>query len=351
MTRKEIQKISLQYRTLSSQMLKMNCQEEMYCIQQYFDFITNTPLIIDYINECKTQEYDFEKIFEDKGWRDILELPSQKKEMVSYGYQLLQYILDGPKDLIGFCIGYTRSNKISDNIEAFVRKSIEPFVVSVRTYIELCFIDCIEETMTGTENKLTTIFLSYCQKDTDIADFLEESMTPYIQGKAKLSRDIRDVEYHESFKRFMQSIEKHDFVISLISDNYLTSRNCMYEMLEVVKDSNFSEKLLFIVLNDEDARYYKVVPFKSVGADVYTMSGQAKYSKYWSAVDKNLDREIEEIGNPTYAITQIKEKRIVQKILLDMPEFLEFVRDNKGISFSEQVANGFADMISFMKLY
>ena len=44
--RKEIQKISLQYRTLSSQMLKMNSQEEIYCIQQYFAFITKTELIM-----------------------------------------------------------------------------------------------------------------------------------------------------------------------------------------------------------------------------------------------------------------------------------------------------------------
>ena len=49
MNRKEIQKISLQYRTLSSQMLKMNSQEEIYCIQQYFDFITRTEFIINYI--------------------------------------------------------------------------------------------------------------------------------------------------------------------------------------------------------------------------------------------------------------------------------------------------------------
>lgn len=44
MNRKEIQKISLQYRTLSSQMLKMNSQEEMYCIQQFFDFISETEI-------------------------------------------------------------------------------------------------------------------------------------------------------------------------------------------------------------------------------------------------------------------------------------------------------------------
>lgn len=350
MTKKELQKISLQYRTLSSQMLKMNSQEEMYCIQQYFDFITDTPFIINYINECNTQEYDFKQIFADKEWNEVLELPSKQEALISYGYQLLQYILDGPKYLFGLSRGYTGSNKIADHIEAFVRKSIEPFVVAIRTYIEIGFIDCEEETVIAIENKITTIFLSYCQKDTDIADFLEDTMMPHIQDKAKISRDIRDVEYHESFKRFMQSIEKHDFVIMLISDNYLKSRNCMYEVLEVVKDSNFSEKLLFIVLSDEDAKYYKTTLTESIGADVYSMLGQAKYSKYWSTIDKDLDKEIEEIGSPMYAITQIKEKRIVQKILLDMPEFLEFIRDNKGISFSEHVANNFTDMISFMRL-
>lgn len=349
MKRKELQKISLQYRTLSSQMLKINSQEEMYCIQQYFDFIVRTDFLMDYINECKKEEYDFEQIFANKGWRDMLILPSKQEELISYGYQLLQYILDGPKNLIGLCMGYTGSNKFADNIEAFVRKSIEPFVVAIRTYIELCFIDC-EEIISPIENSTVTIFLSYCHKDVDVADCLEENMEPYIRDKAKITRDIRDVEYHESFKHFMQSIEKHEYVITLISDNYLKSRNCMYEMLEVVKDSNFSEKLLFVVLGNDDVKYYKNEPVESIGADVYSVSGQAKYSKYWSNVDKKLDTEINEISNPMYAIAQIKEKRIVQKILLDLPEFLEFVRDNKGISLSEHIEKGFSDMISFMRL-
>ncbi len=346
MNRKEIQKISLQYRTLSSQMLKMNSQEEIYCIQQYFDFITRTEFIISYINECNKQEYDFEQIFTDKGWRDVLVLPSKQEDLISYGYQLLQYILDGPKNLISLCMGYTRSNKFADNIEAFVRKSIEPFVVAIRTYIELEFIEC-EDVI---EDKKVTIFLSYCQKDADIADYLENSMAHCIHDKARISRDIRDVEYHESFKRFMQSIEKHDYVITIISDNYLKSRNCMFEMLEIVKESNFSKKLQFIVLENDDVKYYKNAPEENIGADVYSAIGQAEYSKYWSSIDKKLENKIEEIGNPMHAILQIKEKQIVQKILLDMPEFLEFIRDNKGISLSEHIEKEFADMISFMQL-
>lgn len=349
MTKKELQKISLQYRTLASQMLKINSQEEMYCIQQFFDFINETSFLKSYIDECITEEYDFKSIFEEKGWRDILELPSNQKELISYGFQLIKYILDGPKQLIGLCMGYTSSNKFSDNIEAFMRKSIEPFVVAVRTYIELNFIDANDENA-NIDKTVKTVFLSYCQKDKDIADCIDEKMGKLLEGTATLSRDIRDVEYHESFKKFMQSIEKHDYVISIISDNYLKSRNCMYEMLEVVKDSKFSQRLLFIVLTNEDAKYYKIAPVQNIGADVYSVSGQAKYLKYWSQMDKELDSEIEEIGNSIYAINQIKEKKIIQKILLDLPDFLEFVRDNKGLSLAEHLEKGFTEMILFMEL-
>ena len=56
------------------------------------------------------------------------------------------------------------------------------------------------------------------------------------------------------------------------------------------------------------------------------------------------------MGDPTRAIHQIKEKRIVQRILLDLPEFMEFIKDAKGISLSEHVDSGFKDIIKFLGL-
>lgn len=348
MNRKELQKISLKYRTLSGQLLKVNAQSEIYCIQQFYDFITNTPLLISYINECRTKEYDFKKIFSEKGWNSVLSLPSDEKELVSYGYQLLEYILDGPKDLFSLCMGYTDSRKFADNIEAFVRRSIEPFVVALRTYLEIEFIDAADDDKSPQDKPTENIFLSYCQKDSDIANYLEEKLQPLIEGQATISRDIRDVEYHESFKRFMNSIEKHDYVITLISDRYLKSRNCMYEMLEVVKDSNFSQRLVFVVISEKDRGLYKTEQELPIEAGVYSASGQAEYSKYWTAEKHKLEREIEEIGNPVYAISQIKEVKILEKILLDLSDFLEFIRDNKGLSISEHTEENFASMLSFM---
>ena len=42
--------------------------------------------------------------------------------------------------------------------------------------------------------------------------------------------------------------------------------------------------------------------------------------------------------------------KIVKKILLELPDFLEFVRDSKGLSLSTHIAENYASMSSFMKV-
>ena len=236
-------------------------------------------------------------------------------------------------------------------IAAFMRKTIEPFITAVKSYLELSLIDCPEnEPEVVAESQEKTLFLSYCQKDSDIANLIEAGLAPHISGKATISRDIRDVEYHESFKKFMQTIETHDFVIMIVSDHYLKSRNCMFEVLEVIKDSQFQKKLAFIVLSDSDIQHYQDQTVPSIGAKVYSLEGQTAYSLHWAKIEKELQEQIDALGDPTRAIHQIKEKRVVQKILLDLPEFMEFIKDAKGLPLSEHIENEFIDIVKFMGL-
>ena len=228
-----------------------------------------------------------------------------------------------------------------------MRKVIEPFVVALRSYLEMSLIDATDA-VEEVDVKGKTIFLSYCQKDSDIADMIDFRLTDKLTGQVHISKDIRDVAYHESFAKFMNSIEDHDYVITIISNRYLHSRNCMYEVLEVVKDSKFHDKLVFIVLSNEDKQYLGASCDEEIGANVYSSSGQTQYSMFWVEEEKRLQQQIEDLGDPTYAISQIKEKRIVQKILLDLPEFLEFIKDNKGLSLSEHLAENFESITKFM---
>ena len=121
-------------------------------------------------------------------------------------------------------------------------------------------------------------------------------------------------------------------------------------MMEIVKNSDFANKLVFIVLSENDRVYYKKEQDLPIEAKVYSASDQAEYSKYWDREYKVLEKKIEEIGNPINAISQIKENKIIQKILLDLPDFIEFIRDHKGLSISEHEAENFRSIIAFINV-
>ena len=79
MTKKELRKISLQFRTLSSQMLKIDSEEEKGCIASFYNFITETPFIHNYLIECHKQDYNFEDCFEQHGFGRKIILPSDQE--------------------------------------------------------------------------------------------------------------------------------------------------------------------------------------------------------------------------------------------------------------------------------
>ena len=349
MTKKELRKISLQFRTLSSQMLKVNEQEEITYIQAFYTFITSTPIIHDYILSCHKTDYDFGAIFKELGYHNKLVLPVDQTDLIDYEFQLIQFILNGKRPLFYYGEYYTTSNQFSDMISAFMRKVIEPFVVALRSYLEISLIDA-EDSESPELPEEKTVFLSYCQKDADIADIIDSGLTNRLQSKAKISRDVRDVAYHESFKKFMRSIRAHDYVVILLSDHYLKSRNCLFEMIEVLKDSRYISKILFIIIDEKDKKYLKNPSEERLGANVFSQDGPAQYILYWRKQEADLQAQIDSIGDPTYAISQVNEKRIVQRILLDLPEFLEFVRDNKGLPLATHIAEGFSSMLQYMGL-
>lgn len=350
MTKKELKIISLNYRTLSSQMLKINTKEDIRYIKIFMDFINQTELILSYINECHKNDYDFKQIIETRGYGKRFELPDNTEDTVDYCYQLLMYIIENNIGLIGLTFGYSKSNKLSDSISAFMRKTIEPFVIAIKNHLEIKLIETDDVIVEDANSEKTMVFLSYCQKDSPIADIVDSGiMTNSNTNKLTITRDIRDVEFHQSFKKFMDSIEDHDYVIMLISDRYLKSRNCLYEVLETIKDSKFKDRLVYIILSNDDAKYFGETDEK-IGADVYSVQDHTNYIMYWKNEEKKINHQIEIIDDSVASIELIKELKHIRKITFDLPELLEFIKDYKGLSLQEHIDSNFDQILKFMQL-
>ena len=153
-------------------------------------------------------------------------------------------------------------------------------------------------------NEKVTIFLSYCHKNKIYADLIDSSIR---NAGYDVKRDIRDVGPWKSFKDFMNSIREQDFCIIIISEDYLKSLNCMYEMNELVKD-DFSNKIIPIVLFD----------------DIYKVEGRTAIIKYWEQQYKDLENQFVTVA-PENSIDISSEMKRIKAILNSITDFLTYI--------------------------
>jgi tetratricopeptide (TPR) repeat protein len=153
-----------------------------------------------------------------------------------------------------------------------------------------------------------TLFLSYSWSDAIIADSIDDALLP---TGVQVKRDIRGIKYKDSIKQYMSQIRDTDFVLLIISDSFIKSSNCMYEVLEILKDKDFKKKILPVVVD---------------GTKIYKAKDQLGIIKYWSNQYEELKAELNSV-NPTDAIEQYKELKHIENIRANVGEFLAYIAD------------------------
>lgn len=168
-----------------------------------------------------------------------------------------------------------------------------------------------EETKSVKERDIlmkANIFLSYCWNDSNEADRIYD----YFKSSQniELHRDNIKIEKWGSIKEYMQSISNMDYTILLISDSYLKSANCMYEVLEVMRDRNYRDKVFPAVIYSE----------------IYNPITRAKYVKHWQNEFSELESTLKEINVQNLGKLNEDLKRR-QDISSNIAEFLDVVSD------------------------
>lgn len=139
-----------------------------------------------------------------------------------------------------------------------------------------------EEAKEGLGNEVPDVFISYAwgKKLEVIVNQIDEALQ---KRGIKIIRDKRDMVYKDSIKKFMERIGQGDCVIVVISDKYLRSPNCMFELVEIAKNKEFHNRMFPVVLAD---------------ANIYKPRNQLQYIKYWEDEIKALKEGIKDV-DPT----------------------------------------------------
>lgn len=149
------------------------------------------------------------------------------------------------------------------------------------------------------------IYISYAWggEREKIVDDLYQTLT---EKAYNVIRDKQDLGYKGDIQKFMDLIGSGAYVIAVISDKYLKSKNCMYEMQSIYNNKDIQKRIFPIVLGD---------------AGIYDPVTRADYNIYWQNEKAALQTKYDEIKDKSYTGELIRDlnnyddfRRIIDEI-------------------------------------
>lgn len=125
------------------------------------------------------------------------------------------------------------------------------------------------------------VYISYAwggESDVVVAEICQQ----LHMHNVKYCIDKKDIAYKDNIREFEERLGERDYVILVVSDKFLKSKDCMYEFLQIKNTGNIYKRIFPIVL--EDAKIYD--PFDRID-----------YIKYWEEKVQGLDDKIKTISS------------------------------------------------------
>ena len=201
------------------------------------------------------------------------------------------------------------------------------------------------------EKKPVKLFISYNHEVSEIADFIETKMKQLFHYDLIITRDTSLV-YKDDIDKFMLSIKKHDIVLSLISNSYLESDACMYEISELMKDSEYSKRLAFIVLTEKDNELLeKPISIEKLVPSIYS-DNRFKYVTFWNdKIDYYQSVLKDTKHHPETSLEIIDTLRRITNIANNIGEFVSMLNKTMGKSLFDMIDDDFSDIANMIKKY
>jgi len=95
---------------------------------------------------------------------------------------------------------------------------------------------------------MVSVYVSYARKDEEQSRLVDKLGVACDAGSVKLLRDKNEIRYGESISAFMDRLAAAEHIVVVLSDRYLRSRYCLYELREIWRNGDFRARVSPIVL-------------------------------------------------------------------------------------------------------
>ena len=155
-----------------------------------------------------------------------------------------------------------------------------------------------------------------------------------LQAKGILVvRDKRDLGFKGMIRDFMRQFGHGHAVIVVISDKYLRSPNCMFELVEIARNKDLYDRVFPIVLAD---------------ADIHNPVNRIKYIKHWEDRIKELDEAMRSVSAANLQGMR-EELDSYDEIRDNVSNLTFFLKDMNTLTAEIQETSNFATLISALE--
>lgn len=172
-----------------------------------------------------------------------------------------------------------------------------------------------------------TIFISYSWNNSDVADEIDGYFSSVGMN---LTRDVRDSKYRQSIKEFMKKIGECEFVLMLISKEFLESQYCMYEAMELFTDNNFEKRFLPIVLEN---------------AMCFSPEEKIEWINYWQCKYAHLKNQYNSLTDYSNIDSLGEDLKNYDNIKSNIGNFLKRISDMNAKTYDYHKRNNFKDIL------
>jgi internalin A len=151
----------------------------------------------------------------------------------------------------------------------------------------------------------------------------------------RILRDKQVLGIGDSISKFMKRIGGGDRVFVVLSDKYLRSPYCMYELLEIWRKS----------VAEEEQFLARVRVFVLLGTKIFTLEDRAQYAIHWQQQYENIRKLVAENGPNVVGSRGFAQFKLMQDFARFVPEILELVTDRlQPRDFEEFAKYGLDDL-------
>lgn len=156
--------------------------------------------------------------------------------------------------------------------------------------------------------------------------------------KARLNiiMDRKDLGYRESISSFMQNLGRADAIILVVSNKYLHSEYCMFELLQIYENKNIINRIFPVVLDE---------------VSIAKSTERLELVKYWENETEDLEAKIRELKNLSYIEGITDDLNLYQKIRNNIANLTKILKDINTLNIRLHKDNDYNQLISAIEKY